>query len=448
MTEANQGRNRQLITFAVFYAIYAVYVILLHIRVRVDIGDDTVARVMVSGFSLPDWVVYRYHNWSSRFVEEGLGYILVQNPLLWRILDALLMGSIPLLFAYLAGGKLAIFSATVLFLLYPINLMEEAGWICTTNAYLWPVVFALLACCVLYADYYKPERTKKWYVWAIFLLALVNAADHELMAAYLMMILAAYLPVHRKQHHRISRIALCGLVIAALEILLTLLSPGNKNRMNLETANQLPEFAGYGIIDKVVLGIIKTYRVLIETNDALFWILCIGVMTCGFLYVRNPVKKLICAVPVLGMIVRNTAYSYLAIEKITVIQYTDSNIYRPLMLFAGIVVPLVLSIWFIFSEEGKWQGAVMPVVSFVGGIATLVAMGLSPTVYASGNRTSIFLYFGMIYTGLWLVLLFAGKEKKEGRILTASTMQAVTCVLFFLCVLFCALNIKGLAGVA
>ena len=55
------------------------------------------------------------------------------------------------------------------------------------------------------------------------------------------------------------------------------------------------------------------------------------------------------------------------------------------------------------------------VIVFVIGFATTAAMGFSPTIYASGYRTSIFTYFSLIFVIISVLVHEAKRVEDEGK---------------------------------
>ena len=412
----------------IVFLIYVIGVIILTFRTNTNVGDDVASRNITQGFTLLEWVQYRYNSWSARFIQEGLGYMLIWHPTLWRIMTIIVMVSIPICFSYIIDKNSALCFACTLFLLYPINQMAEAGWICTTNTYLYPAMFGVLSCTFLYAEYYNRIKHKT-IVLVAFCLSILIASDHELLAAFLALILIAFLIVYYHKNKKISKLALAGLLLNIANIVFILLSPGNGKRMASEINSWFPEFANFDLLDKMTLGIIRVYRVLLEEWNPLFSILCVLVMVCGFSFLKNPGKKIVSALPLLVVLARNTRYNSLHVNDVREIIYSSDTVIFPLIFVIISVVSIALVIFWSFNEKQSWL-YLIPLAVLFGGVATVVAMGLSPTIYASGFRTTIFLYFGLIYLNLVFIRLIQQRvQPDEKRHVAIVVCLAVTCII-------------------
>ena len=114
--------------------------ILYHIKICPMTGDDVFFSQALLEKDWWSYLVERYETWTSRFVIEGLLVLIVRYPLLWKLLDAVLFATLPLLLARIfGGGRLMNWCAAGAMLLYPFHDMGSAGWITTTINYFLPV---------------------------------------------------------------------------------------------------------------------------------------------------------------------------------------------------------------------------------------------------------------------------------------------------------------------
>ena len=52
------------------YILYAVLMIVLHIYITTDFGDDVYFRTVLDKYELFDYLIHRYNTWSSRMLIE------------------------------------------------------------------------------------------------------------------------------------------------------------------------------------------------------------------------------------------------------------------------------------------------------------------------------------------------------------------------------------------
>ena len=123
-----------------FFLVAAVSVI-WHAILTVAVGDDLVYfKTLLDGRSLFEILLHRYRTWSSRLAIEAVLIPIVHCTWLWRILDTVILASIPVLLDKLldADERMRWYIAAFV-LLYPFSDMMSAGWISTTTNYLWPL---------------------------------------------------------------------------------------------------------------------------------------------------------------------------------------------------------------------------------------------------------------------------------------------------------------------
>ena len=85
------------------------------------------------------------------------------------------------------------------------------------------------------------------------------------------------------------------------------------------------------------------------------------------------------------------------------------GMYIPILIYAIILVCILINICLIFKNTDKCK---LTIIIYMLGLATRLIMGFSPTVFASLERPSLFLYFSFILITI-LVLKQMIEEKHE-----------------------------------
>jgi hypothetical protein len=198
---------------------------------------------------------------------------------------------------------------------------------------------------------------------------------------------------------------LLGLFFFLLLILLFHVTcPGNGLRTISETATWYPEYSTFTILDKLVLGATTTICALLINNIIMiFFFLLLTIIV-----VINQKRKLDIMISFLLLIsIIIFSFSPLA-EKIPFINivYQNSQIWSsPVVLVninysAWIVISygiLVILLMFYLFINYMRKNIFWITIIFLAGILSKVMIGFSPTVFASGNRTAIFLnYFTVL----------------------------------------------------
>lgn len=397
----NNVEKRKKYIWILYYCLYVIGIVLMHKYMVMNYGDDNVSKQLTEGYSLVDWVVFRYNNWSARFLQEGLGYFMIWHPFLWKIINICIMASTPLVLSKLIDADdfdkiVCIF----IFMLYPILDMKSAGWICTTNTYLWPAYAGLIVCICLKKYFFDNKYT--WVEYMIFYVALIVACNHELLAGALLIVMVMYI-LHGIRSNKHLYMIYCGIIIDLINIVIVLISPGNAQRKEVEMLNHFEGFEKFSVVDKLYLGIMRVFKILVVQMNPLFLILCIlvAIMATGCL--KETYKKVIGIIPVSCIMILKSMIPTYTIGDIMSVNYYNWKSYIPLIMSIIILVSLTCSMLWILNSEYNNTIWYCPIVLLYAGLATQVAMGFSPTIYASGNRTATFMYFMMMYC---IVLLY------------------------------------------
>ena len=103
MTEPHGRRSRggallSCLPVALLFAVLLIW----HLRFKFKSGDDSWFREILTGQEKPlealiYYLGFRYNNWTSRLASEALAVTVTHVPMLWRVLDALILTGIPVL---------------------------------------------------------------------------------------------------------------------------------------------------------------------------------------------------------------------------------------------------------------------------------------------------------------------------------------------------------------
>lgn len=384
----------------IFFCSFVLYVIFIHTFMQMDIHDDAVSKTLTEGYTMIEWVKFRYMNWSSRYIQEAMGYYLIWNPLVWKTINILMMVSLPYLVAYLtdAGGSKRL-AVCVLVLLYPLGDMSSAGWICTTITYLWPTFFCVLACAFLKKN--LVQKGLRWYEIIICYLSVIIASNHELVALLLFLITSYFLGYRYVKSKKIDLIFLFAWLLNLCNLLLAVFSPGVASRKLLEINNWFPEYTDYSLVDKVYVAITRVFNIFINQRNLIYIVFCAVLLLNVAKIGKKSIYKYLAALPlVMVLLLQYIAVSY-NVGDVMVIDYHAFLTYIPLIISVVSFVSFIVSLLVIYQNHAFKK--YFSIVVLFGSLGTNLAMGFSPTIYVSGARTSIFLYFGLIYLSADLI---------------------------------------------
>ena len=411
-------QKKQNIEWLVIYALFVLGVIIMHLFMRINLNDDSINIELNSNFSCFEWVSYRYNAWSSRYIQEFIGYWIIKAPAVWRILDIIFVSSMPFLLTEITGAKgNERFLSFFLLPLYPVLNQSEAGWICTTMTYVWPVFFGLLAFW-LFRRLMTAEKVK-WYVLVFFYLSLLIASNHELLAVLMICVfiyeaLLMFLkrPIDRKK----MLIILFSVILGTLNIAIIMMSPGIKARAFMEVEFQ-GAFDGYdslSLVKKLYLGINRCVKIFVTTPNTIFIIFSTLLAFLSLKRAKYIVSKVICCLPAVSLFLIHLVYPGVFVATdVYEVYFSDRD--TVLILLCGVFMLLSLSFAIFVAFSDEHSKGFLNIIVFAVGFSTTAAMGFSPTIYSSGSRTSIFTYFSLIFVIISVLVHEAKRVEEEGK---------------------------------
>lgn len=403
-------------------------------------GDDVKFSKVLSNQTLAGYISYRYYNWSSRLVIESILVVLTrQNMFLWKILDCVI---------YTLGVYYAIklinrknsthiaFLGILLFLMYPFHEMASAGWIATTLNYLWCFSLAMIAFVPLINQFYGEKTNKFTYV--ISILALIFAVNQEQSCALvfgLNFLLLVYCIIKRKS---LNRYNIFVVLISLLSMVFILSCPGNSVRFASEVSYWYPQFAGYGILEKVYLGVVPTFGLLLEEKIIfpLFYVIlslaCLAkvknkylkyVLYFNMLLILVLVAfKTLFDVSTLGTAFGSTTLTHLTSPfgavlnlvpplKSALVAFAAETVSSNALAIAIAVYLLLSSCIMLFEAFGGFKAVIL----FIAGFMSKFIMGFTPTIFVSGPRTMMFFYFILIMLILMIISRLYDEDKINAK---------------------------------
>lgn len=446
---------RQLIPFFIVAFVGIIY----HLRIRPMAGDDVFFSQATSELGLWNYLIVRYETWTSRFVIEFLLVEIIKYPLLWRLIDLALFISFPVLLSKIfGGGKWMNWCAAAAILLYPFHDMGTAGWITTTVNYFWPV-WGMFFVGVLLKKMMIHKKIGIMEGIAGVLVCLI-ASSHEQVAVILFVVFVLYgiymvIGKHRKESLmqdsagsdladrkviRGNRFYLAGMVLVNVATLISiLLCPGNAGRNAVSIAD-LPIFETYGFGDKLYLGLLSIERVFIANCDAVF--LTVTLVLAMLVYVKTDdyKKTLISELPVLilfGQTALRTAYPglsglFVMPEQITEWSWGALSTWLPMVYLAVTVAAMLYALWIILGEQPIEY--IYALLMLGCGFGAGMILGFMATIYVSGERVYITLYFILLFVTMFCI--YRMEDAVEEKLKQTGGKLAVT-----LLALICLINI-------
>ncbi len=400
------------------YLLVIVVFALYTLRVDVWFGDNYFRMMNWKGQSLLQFVFLdRYQTFSGRWLLDLFLCLIGDHDWIWRVLNIVFSAVIVFSLDHLLSLKTLWEKTTlsVLLLLYPYESMAGAGWMSTTAVYWW-VLAALLVSFIPMKWSLEGKKPAVWQ-WIVFLAATCYACNQEQAAILFLVVSAAAIVTRRLQEGKwiVTRFQVVQLLVAVAMLLSVILGPANGLRQEQEIAAHFANFGSFTLFEKLYLGVTHTFDMFFALPGMLMFPLSVILLFAAW---RKRGKAdgpvLLATVPLLYTIL----YSYLILLFPQLVQwfyshynaesfdFTNMTTWFPVFFTILWVVSMLKTLW--DAGDHGLQDFCLPAAVFLGGGMTTVAMGFSPTVYASGTRTDLFLWFALIYLACLLL-----KKRRE-----------------------------------
>lgn len=384
--------------------------------------DDLILKDAINKYgSLIEWARFYGKNWGGRLLSQGLLVVLLQLPdIFFQIINAfmwtLLIAYIVKIFDY--NHNMNKEFAFVLFffmmvVLLPSNVLRwTVFWKSASVSYVWGTASALVTMLPIVKIYFNDVPSVGDWIFAF--ICCVYAANYEQIAVFMCVgIFGLLLNIFFRKDKLQNGLIIRGSVLLLLSIVFTMLflsMPGNKARLTSEIIQWYPNFNMYSIYDKAFIGI--NYAIGESEKRISFLFLALS-----FIVLLSNLKKSNTIIRIISFICF-IFYLFNFIHRIGD-SFDNSNFYVLSRLFAladfegtdfaisakrtvaecvNVVMISFLGTSLCTLEERKFDMIIF--ISFFGGLATMVMMGFSPTIYASGNR-SMFICFLLLLSCLF-----------------------------------------------
>lgn len=432
---------------------YGVLTILFHMFwLKLGGGDDYYFMTCLDDASFCAFMLKRWYGWSSRLVIEGVLVLILQQPILvWKVLDIL----VSVLIAWLLCGffcrsygkygsessatsdKTALpemqaaipFTSLILFLClllsYDFREMDSAGYMTTTINYWWPLAALLAAALPLYLWYQEGTCKKGYYVLGT--LAAIFAINQEQICAMALLACLYLLITDKLRGQKTNPYLYVLLALSVFFAVCVVICPGNAARKASNITFWFPAYAGFNLVQKVLLGWYSLLKTLYQDVNLPYFLMSAVLFAAVWKKQKGLPARLVAAIPLLsnvgllGVLLFGKYREYPWVHLILhifdfdkpVVYYQGSlpNSNRLLLLVYTLCCAcVVISLFLIWSNRERVIDALALLII---ASASKISMGLSPTVWASSERTSIFLDFGFLLLGMLAVREMDRKRRME-----------------------------------
>lgn len=389
-------------------------------------GDDAYFQSVLKDNNLFDWTVFRYNTWSSRTLVEMVLVIIVGHRNVWRFLNVaiMLLGviSISKMFSN-KKSKFINWLICVLFLCLPISVHNSAGWIATTVNYSWGLCLGLFAMIPIKKIIYREEI--RWYEYILYFLAMIYATNLEQMCVILLILYFVFTCYVFYLNRKLNWFLLSGIIINLASLMFIFTCPGNANRKASEIVTWFPEYSNLSLFRKIEMGYSSTLFEFIMRPNLMFLCFAALLVICVFLKQKSIFYRFISLIPLMCNFIFcffiklfGKHFPGLSEIKHSLTQYGTGLSLEPATWIPDIILSLVcvsilISVYVIFEDK---KMAMLTIFILLLGFASRMMMSFSPTIWASGTRTFIYMYISILICSIILFQQLLEYKMKRSKL--------------------------------
>jgi hypothetical protein len=267
---------------------------------------------------------------------------------------------------------------------------------------------------------YLGQEIKRW-EWILAFPALLFACFAELLCATLVLFYLGSAAWRFFAKREIPIFDLVCILVCGGMLIFALTCPGNAVRVDQEIQTWFPTYGELGLLERVELGFSSMMKSLFLRSNVFCTAFCAVIALSFCKRCKSVWRRILAWIPTAFSLVFGIAGEWLSEwipavakvigwvgEKGTGLHPTEPLTWIPDLVFVGILVCLLVSLHGALDDPQLfWLFFFLLAV----GAASRIAIGLSPTVWASGERTCFYLYACMsVVLGCLLRSLFKIKE--------------------------------------
>lgn len=433
-----------------YFPIVVFSIILLIITAFINLGwgDDVWFYNALNNTDKISFLMDKYQVWTSRVVTEFFLVTLVKLPNLWRILNVAVMVLATVSIFKLFNIKkyaLSLWIVIALIAIIPIELYYSAGWIATTLNYLWPLAFGLFS--IFPIKKILDNRKIRWYEYLAYVPAYIYAINCEQMCAVLFAIYLIFTIYVYHENKKVKLTLIIFTILALAGLVFALSCPGNALREAEETAKYFPDFGSLSLARKMEIGYSSTLFEFIFKPNLLFMIFSLILAISAFSKLTNQIAKLVAAIPLTVNLIFGW-FSDIFVKvcpnidtiKNSLTQYGtgislgSKQSWIPDMILLVVCLAIIFTLYRIFDDK---KYSLLTILIILLGFASRMVMSLSPTIWESGSRTFLFMYFSVVICCYMLYENFVSTKARNAiNVQTINYVLAMATMLSFINIIY------------
>lgn len=386
--------------------IFFIYAFWIHHDVVLLEGDDMVFKDSLKNMTILEWCKSFYMQWGGRVPIHLLIILFLNLPLIfWKIYNSILYilvlvyiyRYICLFYKEITDKQLFIINTLVsmLFIIIPDSIVNSSIiWITGSFNYLLPSTMVLIGLYPFLADVVD-KKVSKIDIFLAWIGVFIASYAEQTAAVFICMTVfcLGYL-IYRKRKISLAHISL--FVFGVINSIVQYAAPGNLVRYDAELLRWYQSFDMYNIFDKVLLGLIHCLKSVFMPGFPLFILILffLGILTLKKDFFNQLSYLILCAFTI---VVKNIVAT---LDDGVVWQIHNTKI---LISIAVIIFWLLIFAWNIMNYLRDSIESIIVALLFLAAFASGIIMGMSPTVFASGDRVFLLSYLLLVVVIAFLV---------------------------------------------
>lgn len=383
--------NNKSISSWFFYSSVLIFCIIIASKLKLmTYADDVTFSHALDNISIFDYLLQRYKTWSGRIVIEGIMVSTIILHGFWKIM-------IPVCFvlsSYLIWGitlkdKIESKSGTLLVMAVMLLINEPVAgnaqwWVTGFYNYLLPTTCALFLIKVLLSSSSGMRKLSA----SIVLSSIATSSEQ---VAVSLVVTMPFLFLIKSENRLGNRSLAAAYIVVVAGSALTLLSPGSVSRFAVEASRYMPQIADMNILQKALIGVDRLVENISYGRNICF-IASIFIFL-GFIYkegrndILSKVSVIFCVITIIICLTSPSFYmkdiSYLTYYgKFYEIDFGSLRIYVFYLFYLFTLICMAVG----SIERNDGERDYKAFVTLMAGCLATIAIGFSPTAYASGER--------------------------------------------------------------
>ena len=430
------------------------FLIFIQMSMTVTSGDDSsilmdakTQNLTPFQYILNHGIIWQYFNWGSAVIIAIGSYLSIFYKNLWLVLNTLFSILLCYSISEIVPKKSKHINWIIagLFLIYPIHQMSSAGWRMTTAVYLWSTAIGIYALIPIKKILYNERITKlNTFLYTIALIYASNTIQMGCIIFGVHFLAVLYLYFMKKKNNFLY----FHTILSTAGIIFHIICPGNMNRKIAETIAWFPEFEGISLLHKIEIGLSSTLNEFIMIPNLIFTIFCLILLL--FVIKKTPNEKIrtLALIPfssslILGLfspvfanifpIINNLKNTLTKYGGGISILHPETWFYDFILIAIGIIVLLSIIL------SNKEKNSIFICLIILIGFASRMIMSFSPTIFASSNRTFIFMYFSLIIASIYMYSHLLD-DKQSFKVLLINKVVLIAAIFSYLSSTYFILN--------